>query len=312
MYREKPTLKQLEYFIGVAEASSLRAAAEQLGVSQPTLSAQLYTLEERLQLTLLERSRQGVVLSPAGRELLPAVRQLVTDMIGLLDAARMISRGPGGTFRIGVSPTVGPYLMPHILPQLHREYADLKLYVREKSPRELEAELLAGKLDLMLIPLPLSNSKLTIAPLFSEPLKLVLPAEHPLTDRKRIKSEDLAGQNILTLEEQYTHYHQVQAACEKLGANILRDYEGTSLDALRHMVVMGMGLAFLPTLYIHTEIHRAESLVIAEVDKLKLTRTHVLAWRKNAPNRVFYRELAEQIRRSVQSKLTDAGLEFDV
>ncbi len=310
MTAETPTLKQLEYFVCIAELKTFRGAAERLGVSQPTLSSQMYILEQCLDVILLERSRKGAVLTPAGRDLLVTAREILEGMRGLMHQAGMIRNGPGGTFRIGVSPTVGPYLLPHILPELHKKYATLKLYVRENMPKTLELDLLEGRLDLVLIPQPFSGAKFTTEALFREPLQLVLPVDHKLNKLKSIKTKHLHGQNILTLEEQYSHYQQVQKACEELGANILRDYEGTSLDALRQMVVMSMGMAFLPSLYIHSEIHSPESLVVANVEKLKLTRTHVLAWRTNSPNRGFYRQLAKTIRQLVKKNLNQVPLEF--
>ena len=307
---EAPTIRQLEYFVAIADAKTFRRAAERLSVSQPTLSAQIYSLEESLKVTLLERSRSGAILTPAGRELLSNARQVLEEMRGLVDQAGMINSGPGGTFRMGVSPTVGPYLLPHILPELHREYSTLKLYVRENMPKALELDLLEGRLDLVLIPKPFGSSRFETEELFQEPLQLVIPADHPLGSATTLSANQLNQQNVLTLEEQYSHYHQVQQACENLGANILRDYEGTSFDALRQMVVMGMGVAFLPSLYIHTEIHHPEALVIANVTDLDLQRTHILAWRKNSPNRVFYRLLAQSIRRLVKGKLAMANLSF--
>lgn len=308
---EMPTIKQLKYFVCVAETGTFRRAAERLGISQPTLTAQIYSMEKHLQLTLLERSRSGTTLTPAGRQLLGNARQVIEEMHGLVDQATIINQGPSGIFRIGVSPTLGPYLLPYILPSLHRTYSSLKLYVRENMPKILELDLLEGRLDLVLTPLPFVTSRLTTEILFHEPIQLAVPEGHPLAKLKHIKPKHLQGQNVLTLESQYNSYHQIQTICEKLGANIARDYEGTSLDALRQMVMTGMGVAFLPSLYIHSEIHQPQELSISEIKELQLYRTHVLAWRQNSPNRSFYRQLAELIRSLVKENLGDAQLFFD-
>jgi len=231
-------------------------------------------------------------------------------MSGLRDQPAVINQGPGGTFRIGVSPTVGPYLLPNILPELHQAYSSLKLYVRENMPKTLEVDLLEGRLDLVLTPRPFSNARLTTEVLFHEPLQLVTPEDHQLAKLKKIKTHHLRGQNILTLVEQYSSYHQIESKCIELGANIARDYEGTSLDALRQMVIMRMGLTFLPALYIYSEIHQPQALSIREVEKLKLSRTHVLAWRRNSPNRSFYRQLAEKIRELAKKNLSDVNLSY--
>ncbi|CAA0105131.1 Hydrogen peroxide-inducible genes activator [BD1-7 clade bacterium] len=305
-----PTIKQLEYFVSVAESGTFRRAAERLGISQPTLTAQIYSLEKSLTLTLFERSRSGTTLTPAGRELLNNARQVIEEMRGLMDQAAMINSGPGGTFRIGVSPTVGPYLLPHILSGLNHAYPSLKLYVRENMPKALELDLLEGRLDLVLIPQPFGTSRLTTEVLFHEPLQLIVPEGHQLAKLKQIKTRHLRDQNILTLEAQYSSYHQVRTVCEALGANIARDYEGTSLDALRQMVMMGVGVAFLPALYIYSEIHQPQGLIVRDIDELKLQRTHVLAWRRNSPNRAFYRQLAENIRSLVKENLGQAKVTF--
>lgn len=310
MALETPTIKQLEYFVRLAESTTFRGAAEQLKISQPTLTAQIYNLEKSLNLTLVERSRSGATLTPAGRDLLANARQVLEEMNGLLDQAAMMNNGPGGTFRMGVSPTVGPYLLPHILPGLHQTYSSLKLYVRENMPKALELDLLEGRLDLVLIPRPFGNPRLTTEVLFDEPLKLITPEDHPLAKLKRVKTHHLRGQNILTLEEQYSSYHQMELICSELGATIARDYEGSSLDALRQMVIMRMGLTFLPSLYIYSEIHQPQGLSVRDVENLNLHRTHVLAWRQNSPNRSFYRQLAELIRSLVKTSLYDAKLSF--
>lgn len=305
-----PTIKQLEYFVCLAESTTFRGAAERLNISQPTLTAQIYSLENALNLTLIERSRSGAILSPAGRDLLGNARQVIEEMRGFMDQAGMINRGPGGTFRVGVSPTVGPYLLPHILPGLQNAYSSLKLYVKENMPKTLELDLLEGRLDLVLTPLPFDNPRLTTEVLFHEPLQLAIPEDHQLAKLKKIQPHHLSGQNILTLEEQYSSYHQIEFLCREVGANIARDYEGTSLDALRQMVILKMGLTFLPALYIYSEIHQPQSLSIRKVEKLQLYRTHVLAWRNKSPNRSFYRHLAEQIRSLVKTNLGNVKLNF--
>ncbi len=305
-----PTIKQLKYFVCLAESTAFRRAAESLNISQPTLTAQIYNLEKTLNLTLFERSRSGATLTPAGRDLLGNARQVIEEMSGLLDQAAVINQGPGGTFRMGVSPTVGPYLLPNILPELHQAYSSLKLYVRENMPKTQELDLLEGRLDLVLIPLPFSNPRLTTEVLFHEPMQLVTPEDHPLAKLKKIKTHHLHGQNILTLVEQYSSYHQMEQQCVELGANIARDYEGTSLDALRQMVIMRMGLTFLPALYIFSEIHQPQALSIREVEKLKLSRTHVLAWRRNSPNRSFYKQLADKIRELAKKNLSEVNLSY--
>ena len=222
----------------------------------------------------------------------------------LIDKVSSSVLGARGTYKLGVSPTVGPYLLPHILPHLNAQFADLQFFVRESSPTTLEKELQDGKLDLLLLPMPLISQKFTVEPLFDEPLHLVLPPNHELQRLDQIGDDDLKDINVLTLEEQYHSYRQVRSLCQRLGANVLKDYEGSSLDSLRQMVSMDMGLAFLPALYIASEITSKGSLQVKQLRSHQLTRTHVLAWRPNSPNRSFYKQLAKEVRQIVNQKLS--------
>jgi LysR family hydrogen peroxide-inducible transcriptional activator len=305
MNRARPSIRQVEYFLAIADAASFRRAAQRLEVSQPTLTNQIVAFEEALGLQLFERSRAGTVLTVVGRELLPNARRLLEEFQGLLDRAESVSRGPAGIYRLGVTPTLGPYLLPHVLPPLHRRYAALKLYVREDAPQALESGLGDGRYDLILTRLPLQDERLSVAPLFREPLRLVLSAEHRLAGRKRIRPEDLEGEAVLTIEEHHHFHRQMQQLCSRFGARLLRDYEGTSLDSIRHMVVMGMGIAFLPTLYIRSEMHRPSELRVATVHGEVIERTHALAWRPSSPARSLFREIANEIRTLAERHLSD-------
>jgi LysR family hydrogen peroxide-inducible transcriptional activator len=299
-----PTIRQIQYFLAVVDELSFRGAAQVLGVSQPTLSQQVVALEEAFGVQLFERTRAGTTLTVAARELLPGARRILEELQGLRNQAESLSRGPTGTYRLGVTPTLGPYLLPHILPAIHRRYGELKLYVREDAPRNLESGLAAGDHDLILTPLPVDHPELTVVPLFHEPVKLVMSSDHRLANKKRIGRRDLAGEFVLTIEEHHHFHQQIQQLCGRLGAHILRDYEGTSLDTLRQMVVMGMGIAFLPELYIRSEIHRPEELRIARVQGEGIQRTHALAWRKSSPARLLFREIGSEIRTQVAQKFS--------
>lgn len=305
MERSQVTLRQIASFVAVAEASSFRRAAARLRVSQPTLTNQVLALEASLGLQLFERSRAGTLLTSNARELLPNARRLLEEHRGLLDHAESLSRGPAGVYRLGVTPTLGPYLLPHILPTIHRRYAALKLYVRESAPRDLEAGLAAGEYDMILTPLPVEAPRLSVTPLFHEPVQLAMSSEHRLAGKERIERSDLAGESVLTIEEHHHFHQQIQQLCERLGARVRRDYEGTSLDTLRHMVVMGMGIAFLPRLYVRSEIHQPQEVRIADVYGEVIERTHAIAWRPEAPSRQLFREIANEVRGTVASSLAD-------
>lgn len=296
MNPEKVSLKQLRYLDAIAEAGSFRRAANRLGVTQPALTAQVASLEDALDLQLFERSRTGASLSPAGRELLDSTRRVLEEFQGLVDRANTLSGGAVLTYRTGVPPTLGPYLLPHILPALHRQYAGLKLYVREGVPRDIEEGLRKNRHDFIFTPLPVSDAQLTVLPLFREPLKLVMASDHRLAGKTRINREDLFGEQVLSIEEHHLYHRQVAQLCERLGASVRRDFEGTSLDTLRHMVVMGMGIAFLPSLYVASEIRGGDELRVTDLHGDAISRIHAMAWRATSPARNLFRELAERVR----------------
>jgi LysR family hydrogen peroxide-inducible transcriptional activator len=305
MDQSLPTVRQIQCFVTIAETLSFQRAAKLLNVSQPAVTAQIVALEKALGLQLLERSRSGTVMTALGQDLLPNARRILEEFQGLVDQAKSVSRGPGGTYRLGVTPTLGPYLLPHILPALHQRYGSLKLSVREDAPRDLETGLANAEYDLILTALPIENKRLTVTPLFREPLKLVLPADHRLANRKHVNTRDLAGEAVLSIDEHHHFHRQIENLCERLGAHIRRDYEGTSLDTLRHMVTMGMGIAFLPALYIRSEIHRPRELKVTTLRGEVVERSHALAWRASSPARQLFREIADVIRDLVARNLGD-------
>ncbi|MEM9302601.1 MAG: hydrogen peroxide-inducible genes activator [Pseudomonadota bacterium] len=308
---DRLTLRQLRYYVALSEHGSFRRAAERLEITQPTLTAQIAALEEILDVQLFERSRAGTALAPAGRELLADARAVLEQVQGIVDHAGSLSGGVVGTYRMGVTPTLGPYLLPHILPRIHGLYRALKLYVREAPPADLENELRDGRHDLVLTTLPLTAQDFTVVPLFREPLKLAMAREHRLTDRSTVSSQDLQGEEVLTIDEHHLFHRQISDLCDRLGATLRRDYEGTSLDTLRHMVVMGLGIAFLPALYVKSEIRAGDELGIVDVEGETLMRLHALAWRPTSPARGLFRELAVEIRRIIAANLSDDVLPVD-
>ncbi len=301
---KQPTLKQLECFAAVCLHGNFRRAAERVGISQPTLTAQISALEETLGVQLFERSRRGTQVTPEAEDLVPQANRVLEEMRAFVDKVNNHQFGPVGTYKLGVTPTLGPYFLPHILPAIHQEYSSLKLYVREASPVDLKHDLLVGRYDCILTPLPITTPELSVFPLFNEPLKLVVAADHDFADHTMINANQLQQQNVLSLEDHHHLHRQVASLCERLGARLNRDYEGTSLDTLRQMVVMGMGVAFLPGLYIHSEIHRPEELKILDVQGEEISRTIALVWRKTAPARFFFQELGNMINNLVKQNLS--------
>ncbi|MFL3650371.1 MAG: LysR substrate-binding domain-containing protein [Pseudoalteromonas sp.] len=302
---KSPSISQIKYFVKVAKTLSFRRAAQALKISQPTLNNQIAALEKMLNLQLFERSRSGTVLTPQGRALLSQAEVLLQASMSFDELARDLNDDSQTTYRLGVPPSVGPYLLPHILPELHKKYAQLKFYVREDTSANLLQGLYNGDYDLILTDKVQESTQLVEAPLFIEPLKFVMASDHELAGNAIIDPVNIKGEVVLTLEGTHHFHDQVQELCHEVGAVLHRDYEGTSLDTLRQMVVMGMGSAFLPGLYIHSEIHRPNELQVCELRNMRIIRQHNLIWRNTSSSRVFFRELSQYIRTIMKTKLSD-------
>lgn len=300
----RPSIKQLEYFVAVAHWGSFRRAAEELQISQPTITAQVASVEKKLGVSLFERGRSGATLTPAGRRLLPLAQKILEETDGLVVAAGS-ARAGAAMYKLGVKSTLGPYMLPRILPRLHELHKELRLYVREELPVQLEPQLLNGDLDLILTAFPPNSTALAGEQLLREDIKVVLPKDHPLAGKPILQRDDLRGEKVLTTEDGHFFTRQVEQFAIRLGGEIQRDYRGTSLDALRVMVVMGVGIAFLPALYIHSEIRQDDSLVIKEIQGEKIARILGLAWRANSPARMFYRQLARDMRKLLGREFAD-------
>lgn len=296
MSSKRPTIKQLEYFVTIAKASNFRRAAQKLQVSQPTLTLQIAAMEEQMGMQLFDRSRAGTLLSPAGRDLLPLARDILEHYQQLTNIAEGTGRELAGAFRMGVSPTIGPHLLPRVLPELHKRYPDLKLHVREDVPQRLEQGLEEGTYDIILTLLPMHAGTNKVRPMFTESLKVVMSADHPLAKKAKLLSRDLHQQALLSIDASHHMHHQIQALADRFGGRLQKEYEGNSLSALRLMVMMGMGIAILPALFIEAEMKNTESIKVFELADDELTRTHIAAWRKNASAKNLFQKLSYEIK----------------
>ncbi len=303
-------MKQLHSVVALAETLHFRHAAERCGISQPSLSAQLQAIEAELGVQLFERSRSRVIVTPTGREVLERARRALSEVQGIEDYAGTVRTGVmAGTIRLGVKPTLGPYLLPHVVAALHSEHPSLKLYVRERPPRGLEDELLRGEHDIVLAHLPVSSADLATERLFREPLYLALAKDHPLATEPELKSTHLSGLTILSLTPQFHLHDQVLVLCRDFGASLELSYEGTSLDALRSMVGMGMGATFLPALYARSELSHASDVVVRHLADRAISRSIGLVWRKSAGRAATYRTITEAVRSVVRTEFPELTIE---
>ena len=299
MAQTNPTLKQFRYLVALADQKHFRHAAESCGVSQPTLSVQIQILEDVLGTRLVERARGAVNLTPTGREIVERARQILLETQAISDFAAMAEHGLAGTIRLGVKATLGPYLLPRVVAALHREHPDVKLYICEGVPNKLEDELSTGLHDLILAQLPVHKSDFVVQRLFREPLFLAVSSDHALARKSDVSVRDLKGLPVLSLAPDYHLHDQVHALCEDYGADLIRDYEGTSLDALRQMVSMNMGTTFLPSLYAQSEVSKLGDVVTLPVRDRSVSRSIGLVWRKGAGKSATYANLASFIKNIV-------------
>jgi LysR family hydrogen peroxide-inducible transcriptional activator len=291
-----PSLRQLQYLVALDDHRHFGRAAFAVHVSQPTLSQQLRTLEARLDASLIDRSGQDVQLTPLGRDIAARARGILVQVGDLTDLARRASKGIAGTLRFGITPTLGPYLMPAIVAGLHRQQPDLRLHIREGIPDDQVREVMRGALDMMLAPMPVDASGIVIEPLFSERLFVVAPPDHPLAGQRDVPPSALKGAGFLTLDRRHHYHRQTRDICDELGAHILHDYEGTSLDSIRQMVGSGIGLALLPERYLATETHAAEIVARLDIAGWNARRSIAAIWRTGAAFGDGFQAIADFIR----------------
>jgi LysR family transcriptional regulator, hydrogen peroxide-inducible genes activator len=299
------SLRQLEYLVALAETGNFRRAAERVNTSQPTLSEQIKALEDRLGTQVVERTRTGALLTPIGAEVVEIARRMLKDANEIRALAGSGDKVLRGVLRLGLPATIGPYLLPSVVPRIHRAYPDLKLYVREELPETLPRSLTEGAYDLIITPLPVRGDDLVAEELVREPLFLTMAVDHPLARKAVIERQDLAGQEVLTLGPGHQLHDVVQALCDEFGARVRLDYEGTSLDMVREMVITGLGISFMPGLYVRRELRQDPDLKLKPIHGRAIHRTIGMAWRKTSARAESFAAIAELVRTIVRTELGD-------
>ncbi|WP_128892131.1 hydrogen peroxide-inducible genes activator [Erythrobacter sp. HKB08] len=298
-----PTLRQLQYLVALDDTRHFGRAADTTYVSQPTLSQQIRELEHRLGAKLVERGRP-VRLTPIGRDVVARARRVMRDVAEIKALAAAHEDGMAGTIRVGVSPTIGPYLMPLAVVRLHQKHPNLRLYIREGIPDEQFNELRNGALDMMLAPLPVPGGDLHIEPLFREPLCLVATPDNALLKREPLPREALRGAPILSLDPRHHYHRQIEGICNQYEAELLRDYEGTSLDSLRQMAGSGLGMAILPELYLRSETGGEDMVKRIKVEGWNVERSVAAVWRNGAAYAQSFAAIAEVVAAEAREMLT--------
>lgn len=295
-----PTLQQLRYLVAVADMLHFSRAAERLNVTQPTLSAQITALEARLGTALFERNRARVLPTTTGTEIARRARDILREVDNIRDIARGGDEARrGGVLRLGVVHTVGAYLLSLAMPALRSGFPGLRLHVRENRPDRLLGQLAEGVHDALVLPEDPGRADFETALLLRESLLVVLPADHRLAGRPQLDPADLAGEVVLTMEAWRRLHDQIADLCRAAGAELARDYEGATLDTVRQMVAMGMGIALLPALYVRSEVMRERLVIARPLARDAPARDVVLVWRRGSPQRARFIALAQTMREAV-------------
>lgn len=290
-----PTIRQLRYLVALGEQGSFTRGAAAVGVSQPSFSQQIQLVEATLGGQVVERGGKAI-LTPLGRDAIVAARRVLAEVEIFATLAEQRKDALVGTIRLGVSPTLGPYLLPKLVARLHSTSPTLRVHVREGLPNNLVDMLIDGTHDVILVQLPINRANLHVERLFREPLFVAMAADDPLHRHEVIEATDLAGRGLLTLQAPYRMSEQIAALAEAAGAHVLRDYEGTSLDAIRQMAGMGMGLALLPDLYVRQEVRGGNDIVVRPFAGGRYYREIGLIWRAGAGRSSAFLSLADLLR----------------
>ncbi len=256
-----PSLRQLRYLVAVADRLNFRAAAEASFVTQSTLSAGIKELESLLGVALLERDKRSVRLTPAGAAVVAKARAVVADAQDLVATARGAAAPLSGPFRLGIIPTIAPFLLPALSPKLRSRYPRLKLYLREDLTERLLARLRGGELDAALIALPYATGELAVRELFRDEFWFVARQDDPLARAKAVAVERLAPREIVLLEEGHCLRDHAIVACGARGAGELPPVEATSLATLVQMVEGGLGVTLLPEMTLKAGLLNGTALV---------------------------------------------------
>jgi len=286
-------LRDLKYLVALAEHKHFGRAAAACFVSQPTLSTQIRKLEEELGVPLVERAPRKVMLTPAGREAAARARGIVAEVEQMKEAARRSRDPEAGTVRLGIFPTLGPYLLPHVVPAIRERFPQLELLLVEEKSDVLLTQLRNGQLDAALLALPLHDEQLHAEFLFEEPFVLAAPESHPLAAHATLGMGDLADQRLLLLQDGHCLRDQALDVCHLAGALEKSEFQATSLETLRQMVAANVGVTLLPMLAVKPPVARSENIrLLGFTGEDAPSRRIAMVWRRSSAMGDFLQQLA--------------------
>ena len=289
-----PTLRQLQYLKLLSQHGSFSRAAEAAHVTQPTLSAGVQELERILGAPMVDRNRSGVILTAAGTEVVARGSAILAQAEDLVREARGAGQPLAGRFRLGVIPTVAPFLLPTALPLIRDSYPSLRLFLREDLTHRLVSELKSGALDAAVVALPYDMAGLDWAHVEDDELLAAFADDHPLAAEQTIAPERLDGEELILLEDGHCLRHHALAACGLGAARHARDegFAATSLATLVQMIGSGLGVSFLPAMAVEAGLARDVGVTVRSLETPNASREIVVAWRAGSTRAVEGRLLA--------------------
>jgi LysR family hydrogen peroxide-inducible transcriptional activator len=294
--------RDLEYLIALEELKHFRKAAEKCFVSQPTLSGQIRKLEDELGVQLMERSPRKVLFTQAGLDIVAKAKTILLEAKSLKEIAKSYNEPMQGTLHIGLIPTVAPYLLPLIIPEIKQHFPELTLYLHENQTHILLKQLAEGELDCLMLALLPGMETFNQFNLYQEPLELAVSETHLWASSKKISLNKLRGEHVLMLEDGHCLRDQALGFCFAAGALEDNSFKATSLETLRYMIGAENGMTLLPQLAIPINRHQAGIKYIPFKDPVP-SREISLLCRKNSVRKICFEQLAQLINKTVNNRL---------
>jgi len=289
------SIRQLTYFNALAKELHFGRAADLCCVSQPALSMQIAELEKTLKIQLVVRHSRYITLTRQGKEIARRAQRILTSIEDLADFAHHGTNLLTGGLKLGVIPTIGPYLLPAVLPLLKARFPQLAISLRETQTENLLQLLIDNRLDVALLALPVDSREIEQIPLFDDPFLLALPQNHELSSKDTVNIEELHGQRLLLLEEGHCLRDQATSVCQLAGVDGFDEFGASSLATILQMVTNGYGITLIPDLCRSIETTHLRGLSIHALKDPVPARTIGLAWRRTSSRKVDYIELGRAI-----------------
>jgi LysR family hydrogen peroxide-inducible transcriptional activator len=286
-------LRDLRYLVALADLKHFGRAAEASFVSQPTLSTQIKKLEEELGVPLIERNPRNVLLTDVGEAVVARARLMLREADEIKNIARRAKDPASGAVKIGIFPTLGPYLLPHVVPQIVAKFPKLELMLFEEKTEIILKKLHDGELDAGILALPIHDDTLHSEFLFEEPFVLAVPATHRMAKQKKVKLSDLAEERLLLLDDGHCLRDQALEVCQIAGAVERSGFRATSLETLRHMVSANVGMTLLPALAVRPPAPATANVVLIPFADPQPHRRIAMVWRRTSALTVFLSELVQ-------------------